>query len=207
MDSSGIKREFEFQVDEENFEKEWLRHKKEKSSKAYPFACWAFLQWRKRNPDFSSLWDEWPDMKIKEFAAVFAFLSISCFGFDQSNLYLKTGIDGGTAPRRSAYPQGLAAYLLNLESQHQLWLLHQYRPTGAWFQGADRRKRRGFPEHSEGIESFRKRLNLKVSQGAWAEIQHERKFGRRRLSTFAAIGLALYLEDAELNESVMGYRC
>ena len=58
MDSSGLKREFEFRVDEENFEKEWFRHKKEKTSKAYPFACWAFLEWRKKHPDFSSLWEK-----------------------------------------------------------------------------------------------------------------------------------------------------
>jgi hypothetical protein len=55
-DSSGMKPGFEFKVKEENFENEWHRHMDENTTLAYPFACWAYLDWRKRHPEFSALW-------------------------------------------------------------------------------------------------------------------------------------------------------
>jgi hypothetical protein len=50
-----------------------------------------------------------------------------------------------------------------------------------------------------GDRILSKTANLKISKGAWAEVQHERRFGGIGFSSSASVGIALYPESNELN--------
>ena len=56
LDSSGIKPGYQTEIEEEKYEEEWARLMEADTPKAYGFACWAFLEWRKRNPEMEELW-------------------------------------------------------------------------------------------------------------------------------------------------------
>jgi hypothetical protein len=124
-------------------------------------------------------------------------LSPLAHALDQSVAYLRTGIQAGIINGASVSVRG-TAFILNLESR----LSYGYF-INTFFLGGGLRFAVG--ERNEiflnmGIdEVYSSHGEVKLSSGMIVDIQNERKFGRNRLSTYAAFGIGLYPEDNEKN--------